>query len=98
MFCLVAVSPYPKSRMEKHPDEVKLNWRFKVLKTIPSAMYRQILIRREEMKMDVEILNNKNEYSRCVLPQMEITLGGRKIAEKIPKEVQEVAKKKEREE
>ena len=46
------------------------------------------------MKMDVEILNNKNEYSRCVLPQMEITLGGRKIAEKISKEVQEVAKKK----
>ena len=51
------------------------------------------MIRKEERKQEVTILNNKNEYSRCVLPQMEITIGRRKVTEVITKEVQTSAKR-----
>ena len=51
-------------RMYAHPNEEKIRWRFNVVKKIPWAMFRQIaeaiIIRREEMKEGVEILNNKN--------------------------------------
>ena len=69
---------------EVHPESPNVKWKFKVEKRFQSAFYRQIseciMIRRKQQGGAL-ILNKKEEYSRSILPQLEVSLGG-KLLEK----------------
>ena len=65
---------------ERHEGEMR--YRFKVLDSHPSSMQCQIS---EAVKIKlaardgIEILNNKAEYNRCLLPELEVKLGRNKV-------------------
>ena len=98
-----------KSHMKKHENEVhegkEVRWNFTLKKTCRTAMIRQISealeIRKAEKEKrkgrSIKLLNDKQEYTRCVLPEMACTMGGKLITRKITKEIEEKRKNEERE-
>ena len=89
---------------EEDHDGKEAEWKFTVKRRYNSAMYRQIseavMIRRAEAlrgKKKIKILNNKLEYSRCILPELEVSMGGKMMIKKMNDEIREEIKKKEEE-
>ena len=60
---------------DEHEDEEKADFKWEIIKSHKSSFERQIseavYIRMEEGKS--KVLNNKQEYSRCILPQISVS-------------------------
>ena len=73
------------------PDEVRFN--FKIIRKIHTAFLRQIseavVIRMKTIKGEDTLLNNKLEFSRCVLPELEIMMKDKIVLKKLAKETKE---------
>ena len=71
------------------PEDVK--FQFRVLKKIKYPFQRQISeaisIRLRTKPEDVTLLNNKQEFSRCVLPEIEVTMKDKIVSQNLSKEV-----------
>ena len=91
-----------KSHIKKHCDEYhpdldhkEVRFNFKVIKKIPSPFQRQISeainIRLRTRKGKEILLNNKQEFSRCVLPELEVCMQDRIVAKEFSKEAKERA-------
>ena len=69
-------------QLTHHEGEEEPQRAFKVLRRFSTPMYRQIgeaiKIRLMQGK-GANILNKKEEYSRSILPQLEVSIGGRVI-------------------
>ena len=68
----------------KDAHEGNINFKFKVLNSYRSSMERQIAETvkvKLASKRGVDILNNKAEYNRCLLPELEVRLGKHKASE-----------------
>ena len=69
-------------QLTHHAGEEEPQWAFKVLRRFSMPMYRQIgeaiKIRLMQGK-GANILNKKEEYSCSILPQLEVSIGGRVI-------------------
>ena len=65
-----------------HPLEDRIKWTFKIERRYKSAFLRQIgecILIRTRQQNGAMIVNRKEEYSRSVLPQLEISIGGRML-------------------
>ena len=83
---------------EVHPEETKVDWSFKVIRKFQSCFYRMIsepIHIRILQKKGVKILNKKDEYSRTILPQLEVSIGGKLMVERNVKKVIEEEKERE---
>ena len=75
------------SHMAEHAKDApvgNINFKFKVLNSYRSSMERQIAETvkvKLASKREVDILNNKAEYNRCLLPELEVRLGKDKASE-----------------
>ena len=87
-----------KSHIRKHCDEYHpdmdhrdVRFQFKIIKRIPSPFQRQIAeainIRLRTRNGKEILLNNKQEFSRCVLPELEVCMQDRIVSQEISKEV-----------
>ena len=65
-----------------HQKKEEVGWTFKVIRRFQTPMYRQIseyiLIRQLQGKGSF-VLNKKEEYSRSILPQLEVSIGGKMV-------------------
>ena len=81
--------------MAIHADEAhggQIKFKFRVLRAYRSAMERQIAETvkiKLSSKAGVEILNNRAEYNRCLLPELEVRLGKHKQSEVTDKKDEE---------
>ena len=82
-------------KSEEHPDmdPDKVRFQFKILKKIRTPFQRQIteavLIRLKTRENKETLLNNKQEFSRCVLPELQTTMQDKIVSQNISKEVSE---------
>ena len=82
-------------RDEHNGDPTKANFQFKVLRKFKTAFSRQIAeaveIRIRTRKGE-HLLNNKQEFSRCVLPELEVTMADKLVSKKVAEEIREEVK------
>ena len=92
-----------KSHMKVHMDQdhpdlepSEIRFKFKVIRGISSPFLRQIseaiAIRLGTMDGEQTLLNNKLEFSRCVLPELETVMKDRIVSRKIAEETREEIK------
>ena len=86
--------------IEKHQGREDIKWLFRIERRYQTAFLRQlgecILIRCRQQK-GAEIVNRKEEYSRSVLPQLEVSIGGRMLVRRTAQEIKEKARTQESE-
>lgn len=70
------------------PEDVK--FQFRILKKIKYPFqrhFRSYFFRLRTKQEDVTLLNNKQEFSRCVLPEIEVTMKDKIVSQNLSKEV-----------
>ena len=82
-------------RLAVHPEDVEPpSWEFKVERRAKSCFYRQIgecvLIRKRQQE-GILVLNKKEEYSISILPQLEVSIGGRILVRRTAENIREQA-------
>lgn len=86
-------------RKLSHPGEVDVRWKCKVEMVSTSCFYRMIseTIRiRRLQKQGAFILNSKEEFARTIVPQLEVSIGGKLVVKKAISEI--AAEEKEKQE
>ena len=77
-------------QMEHGEDTSPTKWEFKILRRFTSSFYRQLsecIHIRMIQKEGVLVLNKKEEYSRSILPQLEVSLRGKLLNKQVSKQV-----------
>ena len=84
---------------DDHPESnfEDIKFKFKVIRKIPSPFQRQIAeainIRLRTRKGGEFLMNNKQEFSRCVLPELEVSMQDRIMSREITEKAKITAKK-----
>ena len=86
--------------LDAHEGKPDVKWYFKIERRYKSAFLRQlgecILIRCRQQK-EAQIVNRKEEYSRSVLPQLEVSIGGRMLTRRTAADIKAKARTQEAE-